>query len=71
MLVQCATASFLFSAGDVIAQQGIEKRGINHDVRNFVATVLPLKFTPGINSSLGLGDWLFLEVRVFPRRFPS
>ncbi|KAF5343326.1 hypothetical protein D9758_014195 [Tetrapyrgos nigripes] len=31
MFTQCATAGFLFGAGDVIAQQGVEKRGWDHD----------------------------------------
>ncbi|KAK7037668.1 Protein required for ethanol metabolism [Paramarasmius palmivorus] len=31
MLAQCATAGFLFGAGDVIAQQAVEKRGKDHD----------------------------------------
>lgn len=34
MLAQCLTAGVLFGAGDVIAQQAIEKRGwTKHDVR--------------------------------------
>jgi protein Mpv17 len=32
MLAQSATAAFLFGAGDVIAQQAIERQGKNHDV---------------------------------------
>ncbi|KAK7450125.1 Protein required for ethanol metabolism [Stygiomarasmius scandens] len=31
MATQCATAAFLFGAGDVIAQQGVEKKGWEHD----------------------------------------
>ncbi|KIY49995.1 hypothetical protein FISHEDRAFT_72053 [Fistulina hepatica ATCC 64428] len=31
MLAQCTTAALLFGAGDVIAQQAIEPRGINYD----------------------------------------
>ncbi|THU91587.1 hypothetical protein K435DRAFT_780632 [Dendrothele bispora CBS 962.96] len=31
MSTQCATAAFLFGAGDVIAQQGVEKKGWDHD----------------------------------------
>lgn len=35
MLAQCVTAGVLFGAGDVIAQQAIEKRGwAKHDVRS-------------------------------------
>jgi hypothetical protein len=33
MVAQCATAAVLFGAGDVIAQQVIEKKGKEHDVR--------------------------------------
>lgn len=33
-LAQSATAAFLFGAGDVIAQQAIERQGKNHDVRS-------------------------------------
>ena len=32
MLTQCGTATFLFGAGDVIAQQWIERKGRDHDV---------------------------------------
>jgi len=32
MLAQSATAAFLFGAGDVIAQQAIERQGKNHDI---------------------------------------
>lgn len=32
MVAQSATAAFLFGAGDVIAQQAIERQGKNHDV---------------------------------------
>ncbi|EIN04076.1 hypothetical protein PUNSTDRAFT_93149 [Punctularia strigosozonata HHB-11173 SS5] len=32
MLAQCGTAAFLFGAGDVLAQQAIEKKGKNHDL---------------------------------------
>jgi protein Mpv17 len=35
MLAQCSTALVLFGAGDIIAQQAIEKQGRNHDV-NFL-----------------------------------
>ncbi|KAL0958797.1 hypothetical protein HGRIS_014117 [Hohenbuehelia grisea] len=31
MLTQCCTAGFLFGAGDVLAQQGVERRGTSHD----------------------------------------
>jgi hypothetical protein len=33
-LASCTTAAVLFGAGDVIAQQAIEKRGKQHDVRH-------------------------------------
>src|SRR6202041_306741 len=34
MIAQCGTAAVLFGAGDVIAQQAIEKKGLKgHDVR--------------------------------------
>lgn len=34
MAAQCATSAVLFGAGDLIAQQGIEKKGLKgHDVR--------------------------------------
>ena len=33
MIAQSATAAFLFGAGDIIAQQAIERQGKNHDVR--------------------------------------
>ena len=32
MSTQCVTAAVLFGAGDIIAQQAIEKRGAEHDV---------------------------------------
>jgi hypothetical protein len=32
VFAQSATAAFLFGAGDVIAQQVIERQGKNHDV---------------------------------------
>jgi hypothetical protein len=32
MLAQCVTAVALFGAGDIIAQQVVEKKGRNHDV---------------------------------------
>ena len=32
MITQCITASILFGAGDVVAQQAIEGRGKSHDV---------------------------------------
>lgn len=32
MVAQCGTAAFLFGAGDVLAQQAIEKKGRNHDI---------------------------------------
>lgn len=39
MATQCATATVLFGAGDIIAQQAIEKRGVKgHDVRGRVST---------------------------------
>lgn len=31
MAAQCGTAAFLFGAGDIIAQQAIEKKGRSHD----------------------------------------
>lgn len=38
MMVQCVTAAGLFGAGDVIAQQLVEKKGLRgHDV----STILP------------------------------
>jgi hypothetical protein len=34
MVAQCGTAAVLFGTGDLIAQQGIEKKGLKrHDVR--------------------------------------
>lgn len=33
MLTQCITAAVLFGGGDVMAQQAIEKKGRDHDVR--------------------------------------
>lgn len=33
MIAQSATAAFLFGAGDIIAQQAIERQGNKHDVR--------------------------------------
>lgn len=47
MLAQCLTAGVLFGAGDVIAQQGIEKRGWKqHDVsRQSTVTSLLTKDT--------------------------
>lgn len=40
MATQCATATVLFGAGDIIAQQAIEKRGIRgHDVRDASSVV--------------------------------
>jgi hypothetical protein len=33
-LASCTTAAILFGVGDVIAQQAIEKRGKQHDVRH-------------------------------------
>jgi protein Mpv17 len=35
MIAQCATAAVLFGAGDVIAQQAVEKKGKQHDVSLF------------------------------------
>lgn len=38
MATQCATATVLFGAGDIIAQQTIEKRGVKgHDVRGIAS----------------------------------
>ena len=35
MVAQCGTSALLFGSGDLIAQQGIEKKGFkNHDVRS-------------------------------------
>ncbi|KAJ8081848.1 Protein required for ethanol metabolism [Marasmius tenuissimus] len=31
MVTQCATAGFLFGAGDIIAQQAVERKGKDHD----------------------------------------
>ena len=33
-LAQSCTAAVLFGAGDVLAQQGVEKKGRDHDVRS-------------------------------------
>jgi hypothetical protein len=32
MIAQCSTAAFLFGAGDIIAQQAVERKGKEHDV---------------------------------------
>lgn len=34
-MTQCATAALLFGAGDVIAQQAVDRKGLDHDVRPF------------------------------------
>ena len=44
MLTQCLTAAVLFSGGDVLAQQFVEKRGSLHDVRACLP-IFPLKLT--------------------------
>jgi hypothetical protein len=36
MLTQCATAAVLFGTGDVVAQQIVEKKGKEHDVRKYI-----------------------------------
>jgi protein Mpv17 len=42
LATQCATSAILLAAGDIIAQQAIEKKRGRHDVR--VTTLYPLSF---------------------------
>ena len=43
MLTQCATSLTLFAAGDVVAQQLIEKKGFDkHDVSLYATGCLPM-----------------------------
>ncbi|KIO05911.1 hypothetical protein M404DRAFT_139909, partial [Pisolithus tinctorius Marx 270] len=60
MLAQCATAAFLFGAGDVIAQQAIEQRGKNHD---FMRTAR-LTFYGGAVFGPALTKWYQLLNRI-------
>ncbi|KAH7909481.1 hypothetical protein BJ138DRAFT_1155141 [Hygrophoropsis aurantiaca] len=64
VLAQSATAAFLFGAGDVIAQQAIEKRGRNHD---FMRTAR-LTFYGGAFFGPALTKWYQLLNRI---KFPS
>jgi hypothetical protein len=46
MMAQCGTAAVLFGTGDLIAQQAVEKKGLEgHDVRGLVFLFL---FTRGL-----------------------
>lgn len=42
MLSSCVTATTLFCCGDLIAQQAVEKKGKNHDVRLLLYKAHPL-----------------------------
>ncbi|KIJ64164.1 hypothetical protein HYDPIDRAFT_132794 [Hydnomerulius pinastri MD-312] len=60
MLAQSATAAFLFGAGDVIAQQAIERQGKNHD---FMRTAR-LTFYGGAFFGPALTKWYQLLNRI-------
>ncbi|KAH7924111.1 hypothetical protein BV22DRAFT_533909 [Leucogyrophana mollusca] len=64
VLAQSATAAFLFGAGDVIAQQAIERQGRNHD---FMRTAR-LTFYGGAFFGPALTKWYQLLNRI---KFPS
>jgi hypothetical protein len=38
MIAQCATSAVLFGAGDIIAQQAVERKQAQHDVRSMLVS---------------------------------
>lgn len=67
MLAQCATAAFLFGAGDVLAQQAIEKAGSKHDV-SWIC--IPLFLVPWKQSWKQVqGRWNFSRTVVLITRY--
>ncbi|KAF9236544.1 hypothetical protein BU15DRAFT_89078 [Melanogaster broomeanus] len=60
VLVQSATAAFLFGAGDIIAQQAIERQGKNHDLMRTAR----LTFYGGVFFGPALTKWYQLLNRI-------
>ncbi|KAJ6601635.1 hypothetical protein B0H10DRAFT_361420 [Mycena sp. CBHHK59/15] len=60
MLTQCATAAVLFGAGDVIAQQAVERKGKEHDF----ARTARLTFYGGAMFGPALTKWYQLLNRI-------
>ncbi|KII83865.1 hypothetical protein PLICRDRAFT_179905 [Plicaturopsis crispa FD-325 SS-3] len=60
MLAQCATAAVLFGAGDVIAQQAVERRGREHDF----ARTARLTFYGGALFGPAMTKWYALLARL-------
>ncbi|KAK6977918.1 hypothetical protein R3P38DRAFT_506549 [Favolaschia claudopus] len=54
MLAQCGTAAVLFSAGDILAQQAIERRGKQHDF----ARTARLTFYGGVMFGPVITKWI-------------
>ncbi|KAJ7018668.1 hypothetical protein C8F04DRAFT_365117 [Mycena alexandri] len=60
MLTQCATAATLFGAGDIIAQQAVERKGKNHDF----ARTARLTFYGGAMFGPAMTKWYQLLNRI-------
>ncbi|KAJ7099897.1 hypothetical protein B0H15DRAFT_817972 [Mycena belliarum] len=60
MLAQCATAAVLFGAGDIIAQQAVERRGKEHDF----ARTARLTFYGGAMFGPAMTKWYQLLNRI-------